>query len=262
MLVMTPGVLDDWPARVWSAAELELRRGVDRRRRCCASPARACWPRCWTTARPSSSLDEAAAQAGVVHVPLPLFFTPAADRSTRCGRPASTPCSPPRRWPRQWPALRWADGRRGRRGRCAGAAAGRRASRCRRARPRSPSPRAPPARPRACACRRAAMQRVARRPGRGDGAAGHHAPPERAAVRGAAGEHRRPDGAARCTAPTVHRRGRWPTLGLGRRGRLRRRALRRCGACAAAPQPDPAAADAARLVRPPAAQRPARTGGA
>jgi long-chain acyl-CoA synthetase len=38
---------------------------------------RACWPRCWTTAHAFVALDEAAQQRGLVHVPLPQFFSAA-----------------------------------------------------------------------------------------------------------------------------------------------------------------------------------------
>ena len=121
-------------------------------------PARACWPRCWTTvrawvvARPGRRCRPAwctcrcrcsSRRSRCSHALRPRAWTPAAD-ARAAGR-----CCGRRPRARNWTLA-------GEAWRCC--ACRRPGARCPRAPPRSPSPRAPPARPRACACGAEAMR--------------------------------------------------------------------------------------------------------
>ena len=186
--------LDDGRRR-WSAAELRRRRGRGRRRRW-PRPARACWPRCWTTRRPSS-------------------------RSTRrrCSAASCTcRCRSSSRAAQMQHALQAA----GVDTLLVGAAAGRAPGRACAGRPvdvageplmQARLPAAPVAMPARHGEDHLHLRHHRRAQGRVPGRRRpcsawphglveamaplrHRAPPERAALRRAAGEHRRPDGAA------------------------------------------------------------------
>ena len=219
-------------------------------------PARACWPRCWTTHRPSSRSTRRRCSSASCTCRC-RSSSPRRRCSMRCRPPAWTRCWWRRRWPAAWPGLSWwpveVAGEPLMQARLPAVEVAMPAHTAkitlhlrhhRRAQGRVPE-------------RRSAAARHAR-PGRGDGAAADRAPPECLALCRAAGEHRRPDGAAPARCDRHH-------AAAARAGpdglvELRCGAVPGGGAAPPAAQPDPAAADAARLVRPPDAHRPARAG--
>ena len=95
--------LDDG-RRAWSAAQLDA--PWPRQARRWPRPARACWPPCWTTEPAFVALDEAALQRGIVHVPLPQFFTAAQmQHALQAAGVDTLLVAPP--LAAAWPGLRW-----------------------------------------------------------------------------------------------------------------------------------------------------------
>jgi long-chain acyl-CoA synthetase len=193
-------VLDDGQ-RTWSAPELDHAVGAATAR--LRGPGTRVLATLLDNGAAFVALDEAALQAGLVHVPLPLFFTPAQMQhalqaagvdtlvaAAGAGRGlAALPW-----WPvTRWPASRW----------CTRACRPPR-WRCRRTRAKITFTSGTTG----CAQGRVpergrAMQRVAQGLVEAMAPLAHRAPPVCAALCRAAGEHRRPDGAAPARAPCV-----------------------------------------------------------